>query len=211
MMDAYKILGVSPSATDEEIKQAYRALVRKYHPDKYANTDLAEMANEKMKEINAAYEQIQQARRNGGEHAQQNASYSNPFEDTSSQHRDSGSTFGRIRQHINNGALDDAYALLIGMPDSERGSEWHFLMGCVLLRRGQIIDAQSHLDAACRIDPYNAEYRTVRDRLRAQTAAAAGGYHTTTSSPSGCACSTCDICMTLACADLCCDCFCGNR
>jgi len=47
MMDPYKILGVSPSATDDEVKQAYRTLVRKYHPDKYANTDLAEMANEK--------------------------------------------------------------------------------------------------------------------------------------------------------------------
>ncbi|MBO7341258.1 MAG: molecular chaperone DnaJ, partial [Clostridia bacterium] len=119
--------------------------------------------------------------------------------------------FGRIRQHVNNGDLDDAYALLMGMPDGERGSEWHFLMGCVLLRRGQIIDAQNHLDTACRIDPYNAEYRTVRDRLRAQTAASAGGYRTMNSAPSGCACSTCDICMTLACADLCCDCFCGNH
>ena len=211
MMDAYKILGVSPSATDDEIKQAYRALVRKYHPDKYANTDLADMANEKMKEINAAYEQIQQERRNGGGQSQQNTAYSNPFEGAGGQRRDSGFTFGRIRQHINNGALDDAYALLIGMPDGERGSEWHFLIGCVLLRRGQIIDAQSHLDTACRIDPYNAEYRTVRDRLRAQTAAAAGGYRTYSPSHSGCACSACDICMTLACADLCCDCCCGNR
>jgi hypothetical protein len=211
MMDAYKILGVSPSATDEEIKQAYRALVRKYHPDKYANTDLAEMANEKMKEINAAYEQIQQARRSGGENSQQNTSYGNPFEGANAQRRDSGSTFGRIRQHINNGALDDAYALLIGMPDGERGSEWHFLMGCVLLRRGQIIDAQSHLDTACRIDPYNAEYRTVRDRLRAQTAAQAGGYRTDTMQNRGCACSGCDICMTLACMDCCCDCLCNHH
>ena len=60
MIDPYKLLGVAPTATDEEVKQAYRALVRKYHPDKYAGTDLADMANEKMKEINAAYEEIQQ-------------------------------------------------------------------------------------------------------------------------------------------------------
>ena len=70
MMDAYKLLGVSPDATDEEIKQAYRALVRKYHPDKYAGTDLADMATEKMKEINAAYEQIQEDRRRGGSNSQ---------------------------------------------------------------------------------------------------------------------------------------------
>ncbi|MBQ6618098.1 MAG: DnaJ domain-containing protein, partial [Phascolarctobacterium sp.] len=40
----------------EEVKAAYRALARKYHPDKYRDSDLAEMAGEKMKEINAAYD-----------------------------------------------------------------------------------------------------------------------------------------------------------
>ena len=65
MTDPYKILGVSPTASDDEIKQAYRDLVRKYHPDKYANTDLAEMATEKMKEVNAAYEEVQRRRKAG--------------------------------------------------------------------------------------------------------------------------------------------------
>ena len=41
--DPYKVLGVSPSATDDEIKDAYRALVKKYHPDKFADSDLAEL------------------------------------------------------------------------------------------------------------------------------------------------------------------------
>ena len=58
MNDPYQILGVSENASDEEIKKAYRELARKYHPDNYHDNPLADLAQEKMKEINAAYEQI---------------------------------------------------------------------------------------------------------------------------------------------------------
>ena len=61
----YSVLGVDPSATDEEIKKAYHDLVRKYHPDRYKDSDLASVANEKMTEINAAYDEIQKMRAEG--------------------------------------------------------------------------------------------------------------------------------------------------
>ena len=58
MRDPYEVLGIQRGASDEEIKKAYRELARKYHPDNYQNNPLADLAEEKMKEINAAYEQI---------------------------------------------------------------------------------------------------------------------------------------------------------
>ena len=64
-MDPYKVLGVSPSASEDEIKRAYRDLARKYHPDNYINNPLADLAKEKMQEINDAYDTIMKQRQIG--------------------------------------------------------------------------------------------------------------------------------------------------
>ena len=66
--DPYEVLGIQPSATDEEVKAAYRALARKYHPDNYTDNPLSDLAQEKMQEINDAYDSIVRARKNGGGH-----------------------------------------------------------------------------------------------------------------------------------------------
>ena len=65
MTDPYKVLNIAPTASDDEVKHAYRELARKYHPDNYHDNPLADLAQEKMKEINEAYETIQKQRKAG--------------------------------------------------------------------------------------------------------------------------------------------------
>ena len=185
MTDPYKVLGVAHDASDEDVKKAYLALARKYHPDKYTDTDLADLAAEKMKEINAAYDAIRDMRAKGntqsgyGGSSQQSGSYS-------------GNTdFAYVRRLINAGDIDGAYQALEAVPHSARGAEWNFLMGCVEVRYRRFADAARHLDEACRLDPYNTEYRIGRDNLRRQTNEYGGGYRTTTDH-SGC-CNCCII------------------
>lgn len=200
--DPYQVLGVSPTASDDEIKKAYRELVRKYHPDKYQDSDLKDIASEKMKEVNAAYEAIQQMRSGGQSGAggaqngygQQHSSYStNP-------------RYAEIRQLINAGNIALAEQKLLAIDEGDRGAEWQFLMGCVVLRKGAYVDAQNYFDRACAMDPRNAEYRNARESLRRRANGYGAGYNTTNSG----GCSGCDVCQTLICADCCCECMGGD-
>ena len=206
--DPYSVLGVSSTATDEEIKKAYRDLARKYHPDKYTDSDLADLASEKMKEVNAAYDQIQKMRAGGGSASQNGGAGSGGYR-TYGRDRyagfgsyDPNSPYAQVRSWINAGQIDDAERALNEVPDADRNAEWYFLIGCVLLRRGRAVDAQSCFDRACAMDPYNTEYQNARNRLRNSTAGFGRGY--STSEPTGCFCSPCDCCTTLICLDCCC-------
>ncbi len=203
MKNPYEVLGVSPDASDDEIKSAYRALARKYHPDKYRDSDLADLANEKMKEINAAYEEVQRqrgARKNASSGARQNTYSGNPRADGSTD-----AAFAEIRRLINNNEIGEADRRLRSMSAYSQTAEWYFLMGCVLYKRGYFLDAQKMFDRAVSMDPYNTEYAEARDRLRAQASTYGGGYRTADSSGCGC-----DLCTSLCIADCCCECLGGD-
>ena len=198
MIDPYKVLGVERTATDEEIKKAYRELARKYHPDNYVNNPLSDLVEEKMKEINEAYDQIQKERTAGSGYSSQSGSgtYSSggAFSD-----------YSRVRELINARRFSDAELILDAVAQSNRNAEWNFLKGCVLIQRGWYYDAQKYLETACYLDPQNSEYLATLDRIRQNTQSFGGGYRTArnvTSSP-------CDICTGLICADCLCEC-CGG-
>lgn len=201
MNDPYRVLGVNRDADDDEIKRAYRELAKKYHPDKYRDTDLADLASEKMKEVNAAYDEIQRQRAFGS--GAGNANGGNNYYDST----DGGSEiYTRIRRLINSGNIAEAEQLLSGIPEEEHNAEWFFLRGVLEIRYGHYVDAQNYFDRACGLDPANTEYRAAANRLRNQTNSYGTGYNT--SEPGGC--SACDMCSSLLCADCCCECMGGD-
>ncbi len=203
MNDPYKVLGVSPDASDDEIKKAYRQLARKYHPDKYRDSDLADLASEKMKEVNAAYEQIKKMRESGGAGSTGSTGGRGGYNYGGG--TSSNPTYAEIRRTINMGNIGRAEQMLYSVPDAQRDAEWNFLMGCVMARRGSFVDAQRYFDIACSQDPYNQEYRAAQNELRNRANGYGGGYRTSNSG----GCSGCDVCSGLLCADCCCEC-CGG-
>ena len=161
MNDPYQILGVPETATDEEVKRAYRELARKYHPDNYHDNPLADLAQEKMKDINAAYEQITKMRSAGK--SASGSSYGNyGYQQTYTAQSTSGSSvLQQVRIAINTGNISRAEALLANY--SDHNAEWNFLRGAVCYRRGWMDEAKRYYQTACQMDPGNAEYRQALD------------------------------------------------
>ncbi len=195
MNDPYKVLGVSQDATEDEIKKAYRDLARKYHPDNYADSPLADLCEEKMKEINEAYDRIRKERAEGTKRTEEAR--------TASSSAGSG-IFYQIRVLISGGQYSRAEIMLDSIAEADRGAEWNFLKGMVLYRRGWFYDAQKYYETACYMDPSNMEYRAALNSLRSSASAFGSGYRTATT---GNECSGCDLCSGLLCADCCCECL----
>lgn len=200
MTDPYKVIGVSPGASDDEVKEAYRNLAKKYHPDQYAESPLKELADEKMKEINEAYDAITAQRKGkGSAYGRYAGGYNNVNTSGSSE-------FNDVRSYIMSGRIADAEQILNGVPLERRNAEWYFLKGSVLYRRGWLEEAKEHFTRACQMDPGNAEYSATLNQAMNQGSGVYGGYSPNMNQNVG-GCNSCDICSTLICANLCCRCM----
>ena len=203
MTNPYKVLGVNEGATNEEIRAAYLSLVKKYHPDKYTDPDMKQLATEMLKEINEAYDQLTKnpgktassgysgAAYGAGGHG---GSYSGPEADR----------FVRARSLINAGNLDGAKTILDSI--QTRNAEWYYLYGIIYLRQGWYDKAREFLGRAYRTEPGNAEYAQAYNTLRYT----GNPYSRPRQSTSYGNCSACDICSGLMCADCCCECMGGD-
>ena len=205
MRDRYQVLGVPSTATDEEVKKAYRDLARKYHPDNYHDNPLADLAQERMKEINEAYETVQSQRKAarsggysaGGQSYGQSYGYQGGY----------ASRYQRVRMAISQGDLNLAEELLNAQSDHD--AEWNFLKGAVCYRRGWLDEARQYYQTAVQMDPDNAEYQRALDVAEGRGGYRPNGYSTMTTT----SCGNAD-CLRLCGATLCCNalgvpvCFC---
>ena len=166
MRDPYTVLGVSSNASDQEIKKAYRELARKYHPDNYVDNPLADLAEEKMKEINEAYEAIQKQCSGGGGSYQSSGASSGGYQGGYQQQQQYGGnpTYARVRNLINMGDLNTAERLLDEMP--QHGGEWYFLRGSIAYRRGWLDEAMQNYSLAVQMEPGNMEYRQALNMMQ---------------------------------------------
>lgn len=200
MRDPYQVLGVPSTATDEEVKKAYRDLARKYHPDNYHDNPLADLAQERMKEINEAYEAVQSQRKaaRAGGYSGGYGGYQAGYQ---SGYQSSGSRYQRIRMAISQGNLNLAEELLNAMTDHD--AEWSFLKGAICYRRGWLDEARRYYQNAVNMDPDNQEYQRALDIAEGRsTAYRPEGYDNVTTGT----CGNGD-CLRLCGATLCCNAF----
>lgn len=204
MRNPYEVLGIKEGTNAEGIKKAYKDLVRKYHPDQYQNNPLSDLAEEKLKEINEAYDYLmKKTQANNGSNGysrQEEPKYRN------SQENASRSYYDQARTYINMGNVAAAEEILNGL--SFRGGEWYYLKGLIFMRRGWYNEAVTNLKTAVDMEPANYEFRDALNKVMnsnrqyQSTVYDRRGYST---GPD-----MCSMCQCMICTDCCCECMGGD-
>lgn len=187
-MDPYKVLGLSPGASDDEIKKAYRNLAKKYHPDANPGDKSAE---QKMKEVNAAYDMLINHRYDPSGASQSSSNpygggYANgdpfggfggfggfdPFRgfygDYSQQQSadDEPPRYRAAYNYIQYGRWREALNALSSIPASERTARWYYYAALAHSGLGDRVAALQNAERAVSMEPSNAQYRSLLSRLQ---------------------------------------------
>ena len=192
MSDPYSVLGVDKSASDDEIKKAYRRLSRKYHPDANINNPHKAEAEARFKEVQQAYKQIMDERERGYTSGGQGGSYAGggsgqggssyggygpfggfgPFSgyggygqegNTGSGQENTDPHLRAAANYIRSGHYQEALNVLGGI--RERSALWYFLSASANSGVGNNVTALEHAREAVRLEPGNMQYRMLLERM----------------------------------------------
>ena len=193
MGNPYEVLEVKEGSSKEEIKKSYRELAKKYHPDQYTNNPLKDLAEDKMRELNEAYDYLMKNSEEGN---------SSGFRASNNYENNSGSPmYSTIRGNIQNNNLRAAEGSLNNI--SERGGEWYFLMGVVQMQSGHYDTAFTYITKACNLEPNNMEYRQAFNKLNNSNNSYRQTYYNRGNGNND----MCDMCFKLWCLENICECF----
>ena len=190
MDNPYKVLGLSETATDDEVKAAYKRLAKKYHPDINSSPE----AESRMKEINEAYTRIMKGDKGSGAYTSQRSWYDESAGESSK--------LTAARNYINAGYYREALNVLNAMP--ERDARWYYYSAVANSGLGARTQALDHAQRAVQMEPNNFEYRRLLDQLQSGTRQYeqfGRGFSMPNMNVSG-------LCMGLCLARMCCP-FCG--
>jgi len=165
--DPYEVLGIKRGASDEEIKKAYRALSRKYHPDANINNPNKKQAEEKFKQVQSAYEQVMKEKEQGYvdyENRGGFGSYSGYGSQAQGQYDDESNYFNAAIRYIQARQYREALNALSYI--SRKSAEWHYLNAIANNGIGNNVTALEHAKRAVEMEPLQMEYRILLKRLQ---------------------------------------------
>ena len=215
MTDPYEVLGLKRGASDEEIKKAYRRLSRKYHPDANVNNPNAAEAEEKFKQVQAAYDQIMKEKESGySGYGSTNGyggygsagGYGGYQRSGAGQNDEYTSHLNAAMSYIRAGRYNEALNVLSGM--DRKGAQWYYLSAIANNGLGKNVVALEHSKREVELEPNRMEYQALLQQLQGR-----GSWYDEMSSPyGGMSVMGNDICCKLCLANLICNvCCCGGR
>lgn len=205
MRNPYEVLEINEGASQEEVKKAYREMVKKYHPDQYQNNPLSELAEDKLREVNEAYDYL--SKKFEGVSASYQGAKSSWTSSSQTGGNQDEELYRKIRSYLQAGNVGEAERLL--EQASSQSAEWYYLKGLLFLRKGWYNEAFNHVQQATKMDPNNFEYRDALNRMNG-----AGNTYRQQGVGRGFGGGTgpsfCDTCACLMCSDSLCECAGGD-